>query len=222
MHPTLWHKVNYTRISMRLAIYWVEWCEKKQSQMVFLLLHHNFYQVFHLHHNFSQVFPIQSWCNSSYWLVIYDSSASRSQYVTVRFSPNIYRRLPHLGHSWATLVRYGLPFWVQNLLHHDDVIKWLVTRSFDVFFDLRLNKRLSKQSWGWWFDMPSRPLWRHGNKIFAYLLMRMLPYDWLKGYWSWRWSVNTCEWGILMKFWHFSLSSSVHYSGTDIFITIIL
>ena len=23
-----------------------------------------------------------------------------------------------------------------------------VTRSFDVFFDLRLNKRLSKQSWG--------------------------------------------------------------------------
>ena len=27
-----------------------------------------------------------------------------------------------------------------------------VTRSFDVFFDLRLNKRLSKQSRGWWFE----------------------------------------------------------------------
>ena len=27
-----------------------------------------------------------------------------------------------------------------------------VTRSFDVFFDLQLNKRLSKQSWGWWFE----------------------------------------------------------------------
>ena len=26
-----------------------------------------------------------------------------------------------------------------------------VTRSYDVFFDLRLNKRLSKQSWAWWF-----------------------------------------------------------------------
>ena len=25
-----------------------------------------------------------------------------------------------------------------------------VTRNFDVFFDLRLNKRLSKQSWGWY------------------------------------------------------------------------
>ena len=38
-----------------------------------------------------------------------------------------------------------------------------VTRSFDVFFDLRLNKRLSKQSWGWWFETISRPLWRHCN-----------------------------------------------------------
>ena len=38
-----------------------------------------------------------------------------------------------------------------------------VTRSFDVFFDLRLNKRLSKQSWGWWFETPSRLLWRHCN-----------------------------------------------------------
>ena len=38
-----------------------------------------------------------------------------------------------------------------------------VTWSFDVFFDLRLNKRLSKQSWSWWFQMPSRPLWRHCN-----------------------------------------------------------
>ena len=36
-----------------------------------------------------------------------------------------------------------------------------MTQSFDVFFDLRLNKRLSKQSWGWWFVMPSRPLWGH-------------------------------------------------------------
>ena len=67
---------------------------------------------------------------------------------------------------------------------HDDIIKWKhfprytgihwspgnsphkltpVTRSFDVFFDLRPNKRLSKQWWGWWFETPSLPLWRHCN-----------------------------------------------------------
>ena len=39
-----------------------------------------------------------------------------------------------------------------------------VTWSFHVFFDLCLNKRLSKQSWGWWFETPSRPLWRHRNE----------------------------------------------------------
>ena len=38
-----------------------------------------------------------------------------------------------------------------------------VTRSFEVFFDLCLNKQLSKQLWGWWFEMPSCPLWRHSN-----------------------------------------------------------
>ena len=41
-----------------------------------------------------------------------------------------------------------------------------------------LNKRLSKQSWGWWFETPSRPLWRHCNR------------------WIWRYSYQTnyaCE-----------------------------
>ena len=38
-----------------------------------------------------------------------------------------------------------------------------VTRSFDVVFDQRPNKRLSKQSRGWWFETPSRPFWRHRN-----------------------------------------------------------
>ena len=40
-----------------------------------------------------------------------------------------------------------------------------VTRSFDVFFDLRLNKRLSKQSRDWWFETPSCSLWRHCNGL---------------------------------------------------------
>ena len=69
---------------------------------------------------------------------------------------------------------------------HDDVIKWQhfprywsfvgesigdrwipltkpMTQSFDVFFDLHLNKLLSKQSGRRWFETPSRFLWRHCN-----------------------------------------------------------
>ena len=73
-----------------------------------------------------------------------------------------------------------------GLIRHDDVIKWNifhvtgplcgeftghrwipltmpVTRSFDVFFDLGLNKRLSKQSRRRWYERPLRSLWRYCN-----------------------------------------------------------
>ena len=40
-----------------------------------------------------------------------------------------------------------------------------VASSFDVFFDLHLNKWLSKQSRGWWFETPSCSLWRHCNEV---------------------------------------------------------
>ena len=44
-----------------------------------------------------------------------------------------------------------------------------VMQSFGVLFDLCLNKRLSKQSWSWWFEAPSRSLWRHFNETFHVL-----------------------------------------------------
>ena len=40
-----------------------------------------------------------------------------------------------------------------------------VTRSFDVFFNLHPNKRLSKRWWGWLFETPPCPLWRHRNEL---------------------------------------------------------
>ena len=49
-----------------------------------------------------------------------------------------------------------------------------VMRCFDVFFDLRPNKRLSKQSWGWWFETPSHPLWCHCNAKGAALVYLMV------------------------------------------------
>ena len=58
-----------------------------------------------------------------------------------------------------------------------------VTRSFDVFYDLRLNKRLSKQSWGWWFETLLHPLWRHcndaGNRCVCLLPIHTLNQCWL-------------------------------------------
>ena len=39
-----------------------------------------------------------------------------------------------------------------------------VTLSFDVFFDIDQNKRLSKRSWGLWFETPLCSLWRHCNE----------------------------------------------------------
>ena len=38
-----------------------------------------------------------------------------------------------------------------------------VTRNFGVFFNLRMNKRLSKQPCDWWFETPSWSLWRQCN-----------------------------------------------------------
>ena len=55
-----------------------------------------------------------------------------------------------------------------------------VTRSFDIFSDLRLNKRLSKQWWGWWFEALSRPLWRHrNNRLWKYDCIRWICWNML-------------------------------------------
>ena len=64
---------------------------------------------------------------------------------------------------------------------YDDVIIWKhfprywpfvrgihrspVTRSFDGFFDLRLNQQWSKQWRRRWFETPPDSLWRHRNKV---------------------------------------------------------
>ena len=62
-----------------------------------------------------------------------------------------------------------------------------VTRSFDVYFDLRPDNRLSKQSWGWWFETLSHSLWRRRNVLHmrnADILRNMHTFlVWLVLYW---------------------------------------
>ena len=87
----------------------------------------------------------------------------------------------HKNHQITT--PYSLLFILKNRcveLRHDDVIKWshiprywLFVRgihqwSFAIFFDLRLNNRLSKQSIRWWFVTPSCTLGRLCNAVNRY------------------------------------------------------
>ena len=57
-----------------------------------------------------------------------------------------------------------------------------VTRSSDVYFDLRPNKRLSKQSLGWWFETLSCSLWRHRNVLCRNPVSRSVKCDYIPQY----------------------------------------
>ena len=65
--------------------------------------------------------------------------------------------------SNGNIFRVTDPLWRESTGHRWVPLIKPVTRSFDVLFDLRLNKRLSKQSRRRWFETPLRPLWYHCN-----------------------------------------------------------
>ena len=60
-----------------------------------------------------------------------------------------------------------MPTWWRHQMERFSALLALCagTRSFDIFFDLSLNNRLSTQWRGWWFETPSSPLWRHCNEF---------------------------------------------------------
>ena len=92
------------------------------------------------------------------------------------------KKNPWISVTWALWHLYR---W--QIIVHDDVIKWKHFPRYWPFvqgihrspvnsphkgqwrealmFSLicAWKKRLSKQSWGWWFETPSRSLWRHCN-----------------------------------------------------------
>ena len=60
-----------------------------------------------------------------------------------------------------------------------------VTRSFDVFIDLRLNKRLSKQSSGRWFETPSSSLWHMSSVVHTICILVFCYIFWLPATKAW-------------------------------------
>ena len=92
-----------------------------------------------------------------------------------------------LTYICVTLPEISMHWYPFEWLVHDDVIKWKHFPRYWPFvqgihrasansphkgqwqgalmfsFICALNKQLSKQSWGWWFETPSHSLWRHCN-----------------------------------------------------------
>ena len=72
---------------------------------------------------------------------------------------NVSDRTTRQAESDIIIFRITGPLWGQFTCD-----RWRpVTRNLDIFFDLRLNKRLSKPSRHRWFETPSRSLCRHCN-----------------------------------------------------------
>ena len=65
--------------------------------------------------------------------------------------------------KWKTFPRYWPFVWGIHRSPVNSLHKGQWRGGLGVFFDLRLNKRLSKQSWGWRLETLSRSLWRHCN-----------------------------------------------------------
>ena len=104
---------------------------------------------------------------------------------------NLYRKLSHMYMVLIDTDVMEVMWWTIRIYHviHDDVIKWQhfprywpfvlgIHRSPVIsphkrqwrgalmfFFYLRPNKRLSKQSRGWWFETLPCPLWRRCNAL---------------------------------------------------------
>ena len=93
-----------------------------------------------------------------------------------------------------------------------------VTRSFDVFFDLRLNRRLSKPSRRRWFETPSRSLWDQCNVYLCCVSARAVK-------------TTTCVPGVVVSWqlplqpimkilskWHFRSSVVIIFSQACLFV----
>ena len=77
-------------------------------------------------------------------------NSSVSDVMMTSSNGNIFRVTGHLCGEFTG------PRWIPHTKASDAEL-WCL------YFVLRPNKRLSKQSWGWWFETLSHPLWRHRN-----------------------------------------------------------
>ena len=145
-----------------------------------------------------------------------------------------------MGEKVCELNRW-LTFWWSHCgavcgIVHDDVIKWKhfprywpfvggIHRSpvnspykgqwrgalmFSMIY--ALNKRLSKQWWGWWFETPTRPLWRHYNDHirphYGGTRLRYSTHQQIQQHMGWNYPKKPCRcWKCFQRRWQ---ASSFH------------
>ena len=109
---------------------------------------------------------LQAWCPFHWWY--YDQSPNFMKIVEPMDYTRLIQSQQNVAHmmtsSNGNIFRENWPF-VQGI--HRSLVnsqhKGQGSGALNFFFDLHLNKRLSKQSWGWWFETLSHPLWHHCN-----------------------------------------------------------
>ena len=107
-------------------------------------------------------FPSRIWPNISHFII--QPSPGK------RIGKRIYKKM--MTSSNGNIFRVTGPLCGNSPVTGEFPSRRPMTRSFDVFSDPRLNKRLSKQSWGWWFETPSLSLWRCCNEV---VILSSLP-----------------------------------------------
>ena len=116
------------------------------------------------HHWFKQWYvacqaPSHYWTNSDYESQRYEKWTR----MKLKWTGSKLQWIPWWRHQMETFSALLAICAGNSPVHGEFPAQRPVTRIFDAFFDLRPNKRLSKQSWGWWSETPSSSLWRHRN-----------------------------------------------------------
>ena len=133
-------------------------------RIVYDFTYHHLLRFSRIYRNHLEILCYSCWITCCYCIFVANSSINRAFFqsynlfccrtVTVNMmmssNRNILRVIGPLcgeftGHRWIPRIKAS------------DAELWCF------FFYLCLNKRLSKQSWGWWFETPSCSLWRHCN-----------------------------------------------------------
>ena len=126
------------------------------------------------------------WCRVVSWGMHGNNNdliTKMATYMMTSSNGNIFRVTGHLGAEFTG------PRWILHTKASDAEL-WCFLWSAP-------NKRLSKQWWGWWFEMQWCPLWRHCNDLSLYRCVHfdhLYPSAWPQYKALMHWLMKSIEW----------------------------